>query len=451
MFSKYLLGGGIVAAIVGLWRQLRELVSKIRSLVIVRAEINDPISSAVIYWCWKNLTPIRLGDRKFCGEPAFVRPRGRYETVAYEIIGHSSLLFHKGPRLLAISKPEYKENRATPDLAISFIRGTWNLDELIIEATELFNSQCRGGLRSHRYVVEYKFGSLGRAPRKSEEVAEAPTTPITGTLDWPWNKRVLRWSLDDIGQVASSTAPFENLYFSSDVWAAVEDALRWGKSRKWYEERGIPWKRGWLLCGPPGTGKTSLARAIAQLLDVPVFVLVLSTFTDVDLQQCWASLQNQVPCIVLIEDIDTVFRGRKNITPGGQLMSKLSFTMLLNAIDGILHSDGVFTIITSNCIEHVDPALGGRHGGSEATTRPGRIDRIIELGSMPEECRRALAQRMLPEHPQEVERIVRETDGQTPAQVRDRCVKVALKLFWRGEDHERRTASISTAAGGERY
>src|SRR5262249_55234997 len=105
----------------------------------------------------------------------------------------------------------------------------------------------------------------------------------------------------------------DKLYFPEPVRRLIREIEMWRRLRDWYLERDIPWKRGWVLYGPPGTGKTAITRAIAEDLDMPLFVYSLGQMLNDDLEQSWAEMQAHVPCIALFEDFDNVFHGRENV------------------------------------------------------------------------------------------------------------------------------------------
>lgn len=109
----------------------------------------------------------------------------------------------------------------------------------------------------------------------------------------------------------------------------------------------------------------------------------------------------------------------------------MSFETLLNALDGIQDSDGIFTVITTNCVEQLDPALGQPTNDDEMSTRPGRIDKVLRLDIMHEKERLQLARRILSGCPQHVDKMVIDGDGDTPAQFQDRCAQLALREYWR--------------------
>jgi chaperone BCS1 len=141
------------------------------------------------------------------------------------------------------------------------------------------------------------------------------------------------------------------------------------ETQEWYTARGIPYKRGYLLDGPPGTGKSSFCLSVAGLYELDIYILNLSSLGDAGL----AKLFTQLPprCVVLLEDVDAVGLDRK-IT-GAELNQKdaahhgISLSGLLNVIDGVGSQEGRILIMSTNHIDHLDEAL----------IRPGRVDKTI--------------------------------------------------------------------------
>ncbi len=145
----------------------------------------------------------------------------------------------------------------------------------------------------------------------------------------------------------------------------------------------------------------------------------------------WDNVKDQVPAIILIEDIDAVFHGRENIL--GEDGGGLSFDCFLNCLSGIDTADGILLVITTNNVDVLDVALGipKKDGKNEnISTRPGRLDRAVELGPTDPIVRLTIAKRILSSCPQHVERMVVEGDGDMPAQFVERCAKLALEEYW---------------------
>lgn len=167
----------------------------------------------------------------------------------------------------------------------------------------------------------------------------------------------------------------------------VADIERFLASRAWYEARGVPWRRGYLFAGPPGTGKTSFVVALAGHLRRPVCVLNLGSVRGDD--DLFSAVSGAPPdAIVLIEDVDCAVaaapRGEGAPSPvieGAPLSKKVtaldekehvSKAGLLNALDGVTTPDGRIFIMTTNRPEELDPAL----------VRPGRADITEMFGSL---------------------------------------------------------------------
>ena len=162
----------------------------------------------------------------------------------------------------------------------------------------------------------------------------------------------------------------------------VEDIARFRKAKQRYLRLGVPFHRGYLLHGPPGTGKTSLVSALAAHFALSVYCVNLTEFNDRSLM----AAVNQIPAnsVLLFEDIDcmkssqarevakagveTAADGKgKN---GNGVVNGVTLSGLLNVLDGFFAPTGVLFMMTTNRMETLDPAL----------LRPGRIDYKLYLG-----------------------------------------------------------------------
>ena len=156
--------------------------------------------------------------------------------------------------------------------------------------------------------------------------------------------------------------------------ALLADARDFLAAEAWYARRGIPYRRGYLLHGPPGTGKTSYVTALAGELRLPIYMVLLSSprLTDEMLTDLLSATAPRA--VLLLEDVDAVFaRGRgagdtrAAMAEGG---AQLSFAGLLNAIDGVAAQEGRLLFLTTNHPERL----------SEALVRPGRVDKKVYFG-----------------------------------------------------------------------
>ncbi|KAH6618052.1 BCS1 N terminal-domain-containing protein [Chaetomium sp. MPI-SDFR-AT-0129] len=164
-------------------------------------------------------------------------------------------------------------------------------------------------------------------------------------------------------------------------------------TRRWYANRGIPYRRGYLLYGPPGTGKSSLSLALAGFFRMRIYMVSLSSVTanEENLASLFAELPRR--CVVLLEDIDTAglthtredgattegaaapAGGTETPNNGGKpgpvvaVAGRLSLSGLLNILDGVASQEGRVLIMTTNHVEKLDKAL----------IRPGRVDMIVKF------------------------------------------------------------------------
>lgn len=141
----------------------------------------------------------------------------------------------------------------------------------------------------------------------------------------------------------------------------------------WYAERGIPYKRGYLLYGPPGTGKSSFSLSLAGKHELDIYTLQLSNISDTTLMRLFAELPPR--CIVLLEDVDTAGVGRQDSVDAGQeseSKSAVTLSGLLNVLDGVSSPEGRILIMTTNHTNHIEYTDG-------ALIRPGRSDKKVHF------------------------------------------------------------------------
>ena len=185
-----------------------------------------------------------------------------------------------------------------------------------------------------------------------------------------------RWKLQTLRVQRSLSSIYLPSADKRKLVADLEIHLR-NKTRLWFSERGIPYRRGYLLHGEPGCGKSSLSLALAGHFDLEgVYMLSLlnSGVTDETLLALFKGLPTG--SVLLLEDIDAVGldRDTKNKAVRSKTRSegtkeKVSLAGLLNALDSAVSPEGHIVIMTTNKIDHLDPAL----------IRPGRIDYRLEF------------------------------------------------------------------------
>lgn len=495
LLAGFAILGTVLGVVVRGWSSIKGFVHSMFRLVVTQVNLQDEATSqAVLAHLVRTYKRSGLGQKTFGGKHEAFRD-GRFGHVPFEFFGGHRVLFWVGwvPLWFNVTVEKQEGNsviywggkpKADIKSSLSFLR--WTVD---VEAIVRAASECRNQLYWANGVAEHKRFFIKRVPDPTQTGADRYSAGTSLAWYQEGLYRLLAHSPEQLGKASSPLSPgraTDKLYFPEPVRRLVREVEMWRKLRDWYLERGVPWKRGWVLYGPPGTGKSAITRAIAEDLDMPLFVYSLGQMLNEELEQSWAEMQAHVPCIALFEDFDNVFHGRENVygkpklsdliaaTPttggganagGGEQSSvlntgRLSFDCLLNCLDGVEKSNGVFTVITTNHIDKLDAALGRPRPREDGTvefisTRPGRIDKAIELGYMADADKLKLARRIFFDS-DEGFRLIREQveadpgRRETPAQFQERCAQLALDLLWKSENPEPAAEPV-TVRGAEAY
>jgi chaperone BCS1 len=218
--------------------------------------------------------------------------------------------------------------------------------------------------RSVWFFETFTLSTLGRSRKLLEDLLQATVVHasrervcvkvyVAGYESW---YSVRRMDLRDLSSVILPEGMQE---------AIVHDLQEFLDRRSWYRQMGLPYRRGYLLYGTPGSGKSSLVHALASQFKFDVYVLTLSGMSDQRLMTLLAEIPDR--SVVLMEDIDAAFHDRE-LSPELK-RSEVTFSGLLNALDGLMTGQGRILFATTNHRDKLDEAL----------IRPGRIDRQLEL------------------------------------------------------------------------
>ena len=156
----------------------------------------------------------------------------------------------------------------------------------------------------------------------------------------------------------------------------LQEIVNYLHDPKQYEEIGASMPKGILLVGPPGTGKTMLAKAVAGESNVPFFSISGSEFVEMfvgmgasKVRDLFRQAKEKAPCIVFIDEIDAIGQKRNSGSLGGNDEREQTLNQLLTEMDGFEGNTGVIILAATNRPDSLDPAL----------TRPGRFDRRVPV------------------------------------------------------------------------
>lgn len=174
------------------------------------------------------------------------------------------------------------------------------------------------------------------------------------------------------------TVTFDDVAGMSETKKEVEFAVKQIVNRKKLAEMGAVPTKGIILEGPPGTGKTMLAKAIAGEANVPCINTSGSDFVEMfaglgasRVRSLWEIAETNAPCVIFIDEIDSVGKRRSGASDGASTESNQTLNALLQKMDGVGANAGIFVVAATNRISDLDPAL----------LRPGRFDKHLFVGN----------------------------------------------------------------------
>ena len=169
---------------------------------------------------------------------------------------------------------------------------------------------------------------------------------------------------------------FDDVAGEDEAKESLAEIVDYLHNPKKYTDAGAAMPKGILLVGPPGTGKTMLAKAVAGEANVPFFSISGSEFVEMfvgmgasKVRDLFQQAKEKAPCIVFIDEIDAIGQKRNSGNLGGSDEREQTLNQLLTEMDGFEENTGVIILAATNRPESLDPAL----------TRPGRFDRRVPV------------------------------------------------------------------------
>jgi len=441
--------GGLLGSLTTLWGYIKAVWLQIQSAVLVTIDVQfEAAEASIIFLNQHSQITLPIGKRKYHGRWMNIKSDSRLHMIVWEVLGQygSLYLFGHIPILITPATSDSgPSSHATGPYAINitYLRGSLkSSDSFLTQVAAFYDKkieQERESKRNRFYIRRITgrsakqmnlFGGGGSGGNNSKSDSAEPGLPQVTR-----NDEVEQWSArsylsarpvnadrNDIG-ASQTLLTVEDMYLNPAAQEAVSELRQWLKSEDWYKRHGIGWRKNWLIHSPPGMGKTTLARALAESLNMPVFVFDLSSLSNNEMIREWRNLLPYAPCMALFEDIHAIFDKSQTIE------GELTFDCFLNCLSGMEQADGVFCILTTNDLNKIDPAIGVSTDFDDLPTRPGRVDRCFEMTAPDAPGRAKIAQRVLGEDftdPQ-LNHIIAEGEGDSGAQFQERCIRAVMK------------------------
>ena len=175
---------------------------------------------------------------------------------------------------------------------------------------------------------------------------------------------------------------FDTLFFNNNIKEEIMDHIdNWEKCADTFKERGLIHKTGILVYGKAGTGKSTLAKALASELDYDLVSIDTSTFDDINLIELTNAINNDnIKIVIFIDEIDAIFKSREDTETTDD--QKVRVTKLLSFLDGVNSPNNCIFVATTNYYDRLDAAI----------TRKGRFDKVIELTDINKDTARKMCE-----------------------------------------------------------
>ncbi len=406
------------------WGQVKGFIVRVLSLVVRCDKVSNYwLSESLLREILPDTKLIRWGNNDYMTNSFYLGRKKFYCNIIFSYFKSYPAIYKKIPIIISESGEQ--------GISITYLAGTFPfaaiLEKVSNQEMEL-NEKSYKKKANNFYICELngKDAEFHKSPTPSEgatasnALSGSSGEPNKGILSQP---HILRNHGKYFGPPYSELEYIQpeeqnaDYFWSKEALELDSEITFWQENRNWYRERNLAWRRGALLSGKCGTGKSKMVIKCAEKHGICVRRINISNMSNTEFLEAYSS-GSTGEAIVLIEDICAIFSQRSNtLAANSQNKQLVSFDTMINAIGGIKAASGIFTILTANEPEKLDSAM----------VRSGRIDAKIEVGPLCEEGRKFIAQNILRDWPNLVAESVRTCDGYVAAEFENYCIELAIQ------------------------
>lgn len=400
-------------------------------LLVVSQELEVSLDSPLRLYFNEFLSRSAWSGRTFTMRRCHVKPTKETKNVGFKIsFSPRPTIYWNGwvPIVLRYELTHPNREDSEEFIYLSYIRGTMDGEKFMEQVIDYYNEHEKN-FKETSFYVKHLVGDERNEEEWCYGGGNVSFHSRRGRMDDSISREELAqaapigYSKEDLAAEVEVRLDTSSMALTQEIRGHIKSAHTWMKSAGDYHSKGMKHKTAWGLYGKPGCGKSTLATLLAREMDIPLFVWKLGTFNDKTFLRYWKKYgESEKFCIFLFEDFDRVFNKDQDV----RKQKMISFNTILNCLDGSDSIDGVFSILSFNITERIDSSLGFTGKQGTLSSRPGRIERFIEMAPPDEEGRRKIASKFFDDE-KTIEELVAKCEGDTGDVFEKKCMNIHLK------------------------
>lgn len=381
-------------SIAAFFNQIKSIFQYLAGILIKTHRINLYPNERIVYLDFinKNTTLINYDEYDPTSSKVYNKELDMFESIIYKDKKREIRLYKCFPIIITYD-------------TITYIRFTFPFESIIQKISEIEKTDryyYEAAISGTRFIKESTTNMSTIEPRSNNNSIGVYTVD-----------EILKIQPQSIFGAKPKLENISDMFIIDENNLAIEKVFKsWLDSEMFYKRIKYPWRSGLCLYGKPGNGKSAIVRYLAKKYKIPIHILDLSSFTNKDFDNFYLSQ----PTIILIEDIDNIFKERENLTKMHTDLG-LTFDKFINWMSDEKNTN-VFLVITTNKIDFIDSAI----------LRAGRIDHTHEINPLNIDKKKEMASMILSSD-EDIEKCLINSEQLSNAEFKKKCVELAIRKF----------------------